>query len=93
MTTTKLDILREVIRKGSKNQTLMVLDSIIDTIDEDMAKLIVDPSVISELHELLVEHLGVNPRAMKLKGRVALRMRRAMLFLRAMRNGVSKVED
>ena len=91
--TTKLDILREVIEKGSKNQTLMVLDSILENMDDELARHIVDPATITKLHEMLIEHLGVNPQAMKLKNRVPLRMRRAMLFLRAMRNAVSKVED
>lgn len=90
---TKIDMLKEVIEKGSKNQTLMVLDNILENLDAELAKEITDPSVISELHNMLVEHLGVQPNAMKLKSRVALRMRRAMLFLRAMRSGVSKVED
>ena len=90
---TKVDMLKEVIEKGSKNQTLMVLDNLIEHFDDDLAKEIADPSVISELHDMLVEHLGVLPRAMKLKARVPLRNRRAMLFLRAMRNGVNKVED
>lgn len=91
--TTKIDMLKEVIEKGSKNQTLMVLDSLIDNMDEFVAAQITDPTVITELHEMLIEHLGVQPNAMKLKKRVPTRVRRAMLFLRAMRNGVSKVEE
>lgn len=91
--TTKLDILKEVIIKGSKNQTLMVLDNMLEHLDDDLIKEIVEPSVITELHALLIEHLEVNPRAIKLKQRVPLRNRRARLFLQAMRNGVSKVED
>jgi hypothetical protein len=91
--TTKIDILKEVIEKGSKNQTLLVLDNLIETLDEFLAREITEPSVITELHAMLIEHLDVNPRAMKLKNRVPLRYRRALLFLQAMRNAVSKVED
>jgi hypothetical protein len=91
--TTKIDILKEVIEKGSKNQTLMVLDNLIETLDEFLAREITEPAVITELHEMLIEHLGVQPRAMKLKNRVPARMRRALLFLQAMRNAVNKVED
>lgn len=91
--TTKIDILKEVIEKGSKNQTLMVLDSILENLDDEMIRMIVDPETITELHAMLVEHLGVNPQAMKLRQRVSLRNRRAMLFLQAMRNGVNKVKD
>lgn len=90
---TKIDILKEVIEKGSKNQTLMVLDNILENLDDELAREIVDPAVITELHAMLIEHLSVNPQAMKLKNRVPLRMRRAMLFLHAMRNAVNKVED
>lgn len=91
--TTKIDILKEVIAKGSKNQTLMVLDSMIDNLDDELIREIVDPAIITELHAMLIEHLEVMPNAMKLKARIPLRNRRAMMFLRAMRNGVSKVED
>jgi len=91
--TTKIDMLKEVIAKGSKSQTLMVLDSMIEHLDADIINSITDPATITELHALLIEHLGVLPNAMKLKARVSLRNRRAMLFLRAMRNGVNKVED
>jgi len=91
--TTKTDILKEVIQKKSKSQTLMVLDSMIDNLDEFLAVEITQPAVITELHELLVEHLEVNPRAMQLKHRVPARQRRALLFLRAMRSAVDRVED
>ena len=91
--TTKIDILKEVIEKGSKNQTLMVLDNLIENLDEFLAREITDPATITELHELLIEHLDVQPRAMKLKNRVPLRPRRALLFLQAMRNAVDRVED
>ena len=91
--TTKIEILKEVIRKKSKNQTLMVLDNILEHLDDELIREIVDPEVISELHELLVEYLGVNPKAMKLKQRVPLRARRARLFVQAMKAGVNKVED
>ena len=91
--TTKIDILKEVIEKGSKSQTLMVLDNMMEHLDDDLARSVVDPEIITNLHQMLIEHLGVNPKAMKLKSRVPTRMRRAMLFLRAMRNGVNKVED
>lgn len=91
--TTKIDILKEVIEKKSKSQTLLVLDNLIENLDDYLAREITDPATITELHELLIEHLEVNPRAMKLKNRVPLRARRALLFLQAMRNAVDRIED
>ena len=92
--TTKIDILKEVIEKGSKNQTLMVLESLEKNLDDDeTVKALADPAVISNLHNMLEEHLGVNRRAMQLKARAINRKRRALLFLRAMQNGVKKLED
>jgi len=91
--TTKVEILKEVIRKKSKNQTIMVLDSILEHLDDQLIREITNPEVITELHAMLIEFLGVNPQAMKLKKRVALRHRRAILFLRAMKAGVMKVKD
>ncbi len=90
---TKVDLLKEAIENGSKNQTMIVLDNLIENVNEDIALHITDPATITKLHEMLVEHLGVNPQAMKLKQRVPNRMRRAILFLRAMRNGVDRVAD
>lgn len=88
--TTKIDILKEVILKKNKNQTLMVLESIENSLDDELVGLITQPSVISELHSMLVEHLGVNPHAMKLGKRITIRKQRAILFVRAMKNGVNK---
>lgn len=88
--TTKVDILKEVILKKNKNQTLMVLESIETSLDDELIAQITQPNVITELHDLLVEHLGVNPKAMKLGKRIPLRKQRAILFLRAMKNGVNK---
>lgn len=51
---------------------------------------ITSPPVITELHNMLVEHLGVHPRAMMLRARVPGRVRRAVLFVQAMENGVKR---
>lgn len=89
---TKIDILKEVVEKGSKEQTIMVLESIENALasDDTLVQEITDPKTITGLHEAMIEHLGVNPRAMKLKARPQTRKRRALMFVRAMKNGVEK---
>lgn len=85
-------MLKEVIQKKSKEQTLLVLDNIETHLNDEMVVEITTPAVITSLHELLIEHLNVVPHAMKLRKRVPLRRQRALLFVRAMKNGVSKSE-
>ena len=51
---------------------------------------IVQPAIISELHNLLIENFGVNTRAMQLKARVPRTASRALLFVRAMENGLAQ---
>ena len=53
---------------------------------------IVQPTVISELHNLLIENFGVNTRAMQLKARVPRTASRALLFIRAMENGMNRLK-
>jgi len=57
----------------------------------DLINEITTPAVITELHSLLSEHLGVPPRTMMVKGRVTTRRGRASLFCRAMISGVDRV--
>ncbi len=51
---------------------------------------ITNPTVITELHNMQVEQLGVHPRMMMLRTRVPGRVRRAVLFVQAMENGVKR---
>lgn len=50
------------------------------------------PVCITELHEMLVEHLGVNQRLMRLRARVPQYKKRAHLFAQAMINGVNYLQ-
>lgn len=92
MTTTKIDILKEVIENGNKEQIMLVLENMENNLNDDLVLEITRPDVITKLHAMLIEHIEVNPRAMKLKGRVPGRKRRALLFIRAMKNAVSKAK-
>ena len=88
------DTLKEAIRAGDKALTLSLLDEMEQNIisgNNETVDQLTRPIEITELHSLFTEHLGVQPRAMMIKGRVATRPRRALLFCKAMRNGVSRL--
>lgn len=53
---------------------------------------VTQPAVITDLHTKLIETFSVNRRAMMLKNRVSVRDRRALLFIRAMQNGLRRVQ-
>ena len=88
------DELKDAIRNQDKEGVARMLTETHDKIaagDADVINGIVTPSEITELHNLLTEHLGVHPKTMMVKGRITTRGRRASLFCRAMLNGVSRV--
>lgn len=88
------DTLKEAIRAGDKKLTLSLLDELEQKIlsgDTESVNELIRPAEITELHTLLTEHLAVQPRAMMVKGRITTRPRRALLFCKAMRNGVSRL--
>jgi len=89
-----LDDLKAAIRSGDKDKTRELLASLQEEISlghSDLIAEITTPAVITELHSLLNENLGVPPRAMMVKGRVTSRRSRAALFCKAMRSGVERV--
>lgn len=88
------DNLKEAIRNGDKEKAHELLGELEQSIiagDASAVAEITSPAEITELHNLLTEHLGVPPRTMLVKGRVTTRRSRAILFCRAMKSGVSRV--
>ena len=87
----------EKIEAGDVEQALEAIDLIIEKLesleDEELRNEILNPTVITNLHELLVEHLSVPPRAMQLNRRFPNANTRAIMFARAMRNGIVRVMD
>jgi hypothetical protein len=85
----------EKIETGDAEKTLAAIDLIIEKLesleDEELRNEILDPSIITELHKLLIEHLEVPPRAMQLNRRFPNANTRAIMFSRAMRNGIVRV--
>ena len=87
----------EKIETGDAEKALAALDLIIEkleeTSDDDLRNEILNPEIITNLHELLIEHLEVNTRAMQLNRRFPNAYTRALMFSKAMRNGIVRVMD
>jgi hypothetical protein len=87
----------EKIETGDAEKSLEALDLIIEKLgegtDEDLRNEILTPTIITNLHELLIEHLDVPPRAMQLNRRFPNANVRAMMFAKAMHNGISRMID
>jgi len=87
---TKIEKIKQSIAEKDKEKTITLFEELQAEMatDEDSVMSITSPRVITELHEMLIGHLGVHPRAMLLKARVPNRSRRANLFVQAMINGI-----
>lgn len=87
--------LKECIALKNIEKTNEALATLIEVVrrDAEAVKDVTEPSVISSLHRLLVDTFGVPPRAMFLKTRVPNRIRRAILFVQAMQNGMKKIQN
>jgi hypothetical protein len=88
-----IENLIEKIELEDAQKSLDAMDLIIEKIptDDDLAAEITDPATITKLHQLLIDHLGVAPRAMQLTRRFSNTGTRAIMFSRAMRNGIAHV--
>lgn len=95
MTHRLIDSLERTARTDDADAVMEVLtesyQAVLDN-DQELINTITDPRVITSLHERLIERLGVNPRAMQLKRRVPARKQRALFFIKAMQNGVRRVQ-
>ena len=89
----KLSILVDSIKDGNKDITLLIMEDLLD--EAATNKIITDwmvvPSNITELHNLLIENLNVNPRGLKVRTRNQPRHMRGIGFIRAMLNGLHKL--
>lgn len=87
----KIDVLKQLILKNEKQPVIEYMEALksecLTTVE--LSNTVTTPVVITELHKMLVEHMGVNQRAMQLRNRIPNTTRRAMLFLQAMINGVN----
>ncbi len=87
-----IENLIEKIEEGDSEKALVAIELIIEKAgtDTDLAAEITDPTIITNLHTLLIEHLNVVPRAMQLNRRFPNQATRAVMFALAMKNGISK---
>ena len=85
----------EKIETEDAEKALEAIDLIIEALgnDTDLIAEIVDPTIITNLHQLLINHLSVVPRAMQLNRRFPNAGMRAVMFSKAMRNGIVHVID
>ena len=86
-----LNEVKDTIKDGDKETVIIMLEALKDALlvsDELMVE-ITAPETLAEMHKLLVEHMSVNQKLMRLKNRVPNRRRRAILFTQAMINGVN----
>jgi hypothetical protein len=85
-----IDLVKQAILEKDKQKTIELLENLKNSFatDEMAMQIITMPPVITELHQMLMDNLGVHPRAMQLRARVPNRGRRATLFVQAMINGV-----
>lgn len=88
-----IENLIEKIELEDADKSLAAIDLIIEALptDTDLQVEITDPATITNLHQLLIDHLEVAPRAMQLTRRFPNQGTRAVMFARAMRNGINHV--
>jgi len=88
--TTNIEAVKSAILTKDREKTVEALTALQLALpnDEESIARIIMPVVITELHQMLIDNLGVHPRAMLLKARVPNKNRRANLFVQAMINGV-----
>lgn len=85
-----LENFKEKIEESNAEKALAAIDLVIAALpnDNELKGEILTPVIITELHKLLIEHLDVTPRAMQLTRRFPNVNVRALMFARAMRNGI-----
>lgn len=85
-----LENFKEKVIEGNAEKALAAIDLVIEkiTTDAEMASEILQPVIITELHQLLIDHLSVPPKSMKLTRRFPNNKTRALMFSKAMRNGI-----
>lgn len=91
---TKIVKLLSFIRLKEKDMVLESLNDLFnDSLENSLLALwITTPSNITMLHEKLVDEMGVIQKNMQLKNRITHRQRRAVMFIKAMINGVERLE-
>lgn len=83
----------EHAKNGHRKESLDSLNLISQAIaqgDQQLIDQVVSPTVLTTMQSTITNSLGAPPRSMMLRRRVQNRVRRAMMFVRAMINGVER---
>lgn len=85
-----IEYLNEKIEEGDADKAIAAIDLILEKFptDPELIAEILDPAIITNLHKALIEHLDVPPRAMQLNRRFPNAGTRAVMFVKAMKNGL-----
>ena len=89
-----IDDLRFAIMDEDNEDTIEYLNELLEKVlmgDEGLMVAITTPSVITDLHNLLQEHLKVPQKLLMIKTRTSSRKKRAVLFISSMINGTERV--
>ena len=88
-----LEYFKEKIEEGDAEKAIAAIDMVHEKLETDpeLVREVLDPAIITELHQLLIDHLEVSPRAMQLNRRFPNANTRAVMFVKAMRNGLVHV--
>ena len=82
----------EAIESKDKVRINAIISMMEDCLPDPIAvKWITEPVNISNIHNKLVEHMGVHPKLLMLKTRVPNRNRRAGLFVQVLKNAMTRV--
>jgi len=86
--------LKAAIIDKNAHEALATLERIVEIVrtDAELLQAILSPPVITELHQLLVDHLNVNRRHIQVRRRLPAARSRATLFVRCMIAGVKNCE-
>lgn len=83
----------EAIEEKNAHRTLAFVLELKESVRTDpvAVKWIADPTNLKRVHDALVEHLDVPPKAMMIKNRIPHRQRRALMFVEGIENGVRRI--
>lgn len=91
---TKLDVL--IMSIGDNNIPLvkMMMSDLLEmsSTNKELTSWVITPVNITLLHNLLVEHMGITPRGLKVAVRNKPHHMRGILFFKAMNNAVQRLD-
>jgi hypothetical protein len=86
-------LLENAIEDGDAERTLMLVGELKKSLatTPEAVRWVTEPNNLTALHDMLVEHLDVPQKVMRVKERSENRARRAHMFVEAMEHGIKRV--